>query len=316
MSGRQRSRWLGWAVSATILVVAVGVLRQRWEAVGQAGGLPGAAEAAVATLCFVGANAVLVLAWRSVVLATGAALSVGTAAWIWALSQLARYSLGAAQVGGRAIVGRRYGLTATTGAVTALVEVGWQLSITGAIALATVPWWLPGARGYAWLAWAGALPVALLVVGLIRPQTLLNGLVRLLALPPIARLTRGRAAGIKERVQLGRATAAKITGLFALNSGLRLTAFLAIFAALGGDVADDAALAVGAAAVGQLVGRLAVFAPGGLGPREAATALVIAPALGGGPALVLVAVIRLLEVVAELVFLGAARMARPVASDG
>lgn len=308
VSSRRVPRWAGWALSAVLLAAVALALRGRWEAVGEAGGLPGLGPSTLAVLAYVVANLVLALAWRDVVRAAGAVIGVRDALWVWAASQLARYTVGAAQIGGRAVLGRRYGLTLTTGAVTALVEVGWQSSLTAALALGTFPWWLPGAEDLTWLAWSGALPAGILLVGLVRPRALLRWLAALLGWGPVRRMTGGRLDAVADRVALGRLDALRITGRYALNSGLRLVGFLLIFAAVGGDLGRDGLRAVGAYAVGQLVGRLAVFAPGGLGPREGATALVIAPALGGGPALVLVAATRLLEVVGELVFLGLARL--------
>jgi glycosyltransferase 2 family protein len=312
---RRRSAWrlLGWALSAGIFAAALLPLRDRWSAVGDAGGLPGLIPATGAVAAYLLANGVLADTWRRVVLVTGTRLAFGEAAWIWALSQLARYTVGAAQVAGRAVVGRRYGVGAAAGAVTTLVEVGWQTSITAALMLATLPWWLPGAGDLGWLAWVAVLPVAVLAVGLVWPDGLLRGLARLLAAVPIPRLDRRRLAERVGGVALSPAEALALTARFAANSALRLAAFLLLFAAVGGAVASDWPVAVGAYAVGQVVGRLAVFAPGGIGPREGATLLVVAQVLGGGPALVLVAATRLLEMVAELAFFGVARVLRGAA---
>jgi glycosyltransferase 2 family protein len=300
----------GWVFSVGLVLVGVWVLRGRWEAVGGLEGLPGLAPSAAAVGAYGVGNLVLVYTWREVVGLAGPRLSLRTAAWIWALSQLARYTVGAAQVGGRAVVGRRYGLTLTAGAVSTLVEVGWQTSITAALVLATLPWWLPGAGDLTWLAWVGALPVLVLVAGLVHPRGLVEVLGRLAATRPVSRLTGGRLDGLGARIALDRPDAARVTLLYVASTGLRLAAFLGLFAAVGGDVRADGLLAVGAYALGQLVGRIAVFAPGGIGPREGATALAVTPAIGLGPAVVLVAAVRLLEIVAELLFVGAARLLR------
>lgn len=304
-------------------------LRGRVEAVGASGsgGLPGVASVAVAVLCNAVGNGVVVAAWCGVLAAAGTPLGGRAAAWIWSVSQLARYALGAAQVGGRAVLGRRYGLGATAGAVTTLVEVAWQTAITATLVLATAPWWLPGAADLAWLAWAGALPAAALVAGLIRPDLLLRGVAAVLRWGPLRRVADDRMASAPGRVQLDhagdrmasalgrvqldRAGVARVTGLYALNSALRLAGFLTLFTAVGGDLHAGGLRAVGAYAIGQVVGRLAVFAPGGLGPREGATALAVAPAVGGGPALVLVAAVRLAELLGEAAFAAVARAARP-----
>lgn len=308
------TRLLGWAVTLVLLAIGVGVLQGRWETVRDAGGLPGWGASGAAAALFLAGNAVLASTWAQVVALAGSRLAFRQAAWVWAVSQLARYALGAAQVGGRAIAGRRYGLSVTAGAASTLVEVAWQTSLVGALVLATLPWWLPGVEGFEWLAVVGVAPVLVLAAGLVHPRGLLRLVARVLATPPVDRLAGGRLAGAADVVDLSRGDAARVTGLFALNTGLRLAGFLILFGAVGGDVGTQGLQAVGAASVGQLVGRIAVFAPGGLGPREGATALVIAPAIGAGPAVVLVAATRLLELLAELAFFAAARLARPPAS--
>lgn len=309
-SGRIRSV-AGWMASVIILAACGLTLRGRMAEVSASGGLPGVSPAAVAIAANAVANGVVVMAWRRVLRAAGMPIGAQAAAWVWSVSQLARYTVGAAQVGGRAVAGRRYGLPATAGAVTTLVEVAWQAAITAALVLATAPWWLPGAAGLAWLAWIGALPAAVLAVGLARPELLLRMAAAVLGWGPLERRTGRRAAAGLDRVRLRRADAARITALYTLNSGLRLAAFLTLFAAVGGSLGSGGLRAAGAYALGQLVGRLAVFAPGGLGPREAATALAVAPAVGGGPALVLVATVRLAEILGEALFAGLARLGRP-----
>lgn len=291
-------------------------LRGRMDAVGDAGGLPGAAPAAAAVALNIVANGVLVQAWRAVLAAAGVPLAARAAAWVWSVSQLARYAMGAAQVGGRAVAGRPYGVTATAGAVTTLVEIAWQAAITATLVLATAPWWLAEAEGLGWLAWLGVAPAVLLGVGLVRPDVLLRLVAGVLAWGPLARLTGDRLGGAVDRVHVDRGVAARLTLLYTLNSALRLAAFLCLFAAVGGGLRDDGLRAVGAYALGQLVGRLAVIVPGGIGPRESATLLAVAPAVGGGPGLVLVAAVRLAEIVGEAVFAAGARAARPARPPG
>jgi glycosyltransferase 2 family protein len=280
-------------------------------AISASSGLPGVVPLVVAVIINAAANGVVVTAWREVLRAADAHMSVSAAAWVWSLSQLARYTVGAAQVGGRAVVGRRYGLSTTAGALTTLVEVAWQAAIAATLVLATAPWWLPGAFGLAWLAWIGALPAAMLAAGLICPGLLLRTVAAVLHWGPLERVTRRQLGKGLGRVRFRRADAARVTALYVLNSGLRLTAFLTLFVAVGGSLGPDGLRAVGAYALGQLVGRLAVFAPGGLGPREGATALALTSAIGGGPALVLVASVRAAEFLGEVLFGGLARLMRP-----
>lgn len=313
VAARPRRPWLralGWAASVAILAATALLLRERMGAVGDAGGLPGVIPSSVAVVTYVIANVLLADTWWRVVTLAGSSIGRGDAIWVWAVSQLARYTVGAAQVGGRAVIGRRYGLSAAAGAVTALVEIGWQTAITALLVLVTLPWWLPGSGDLQWLAVVGVVPAGALVAGLVAPRALLRLVASVLGIGPLARLAGGRAVDIADRVRIDRGDAATFTLRFALNTALRLVAFGALFAAVGGDLATTGLLALGAYAAGQLVGRLAVFAPGGIGPREGVTALLLAPALGGGPALLLVAATRLLEVVGEVAFFGIARFVR------
>ncbi|MBW3621003.1 MAG: flippase-like domain-containing protein [Actinobacteria bacterium] len=279
-----------------------------------AGGLPGVGPVAAAAAVHLVANAVSVTTWRRIAAVAGARLTWPAAAWVWAASQLARYGLSGAQVAGRAVLGRRYGLTGLAGAVTALVETAWQFAITAVLVLATVPWWLPGASDLRWVALAALVPAAVLVVGSVAPMRLLAGAARIATWSPVRRVTGGRLATSVDGVTLSPATAARVTGPFLVNTALRVAAFLVLFAAVGGSPQRDAGIAVGAYAIGQVAGRVAVFAPGGVGAQEGATALVLAPVLGGPVALLLVAVTRLAEVLGELAFLGLARWRRPVSS--
>jgi glycosyltransferase 2 family protein len=308
-----RFRLLGWIVSLVILAFAVNVLRGRWDAVGGAGGLPSPGHVVAVIALYLGANITLASNWRGLVALVGPRLPLRTAWWIWSVSQLARFGIGFAHVAGRAIVGRRYGVTATAGGVTTLLEIAWYTSVTSTLALVTMPWWLPIGGTLTWLAWVGVVPAGCLLLGLAHPRGMVRVVSRLLDWGPLARLTRGRLSGLDDRVALRRTDTFRLTGMYLVNTSLRLSGFFVLFASLGGDLGADGLQVVGAYAMGHLVGALAVFAPGGIGPREGASALILAPVIGGGPALVLVAAARLLEIVAELAFFGLAWLLRTLA---
>lgn len=299
-------------MSLAILALGAGLVAGRWDEVRRAGGLPGVGPVLLATALHVGGNALAVTTWRRLVASGGGRLSWPAAAWVWAVSQLARYGVSGAQVAGRAALARRQGLSGLAGGVSALVEVAWQLAISGVLLLATLPWWLPGTDGPRWLVVTAVVPVAVLVVGTVAPMRLLSWAAAVAALRPVQRLTRGRLATGIAGVELPRREAARLTGLFTLTALVRLAAFVVLLAAVGGRLPDDVPVAIGAYAVGQVAGRVAVFAPGGLGAQEAGTALVLAPVLGGPVALLLVAVTRLAELAGELGFLALARWRRPV----
>lgn len=280
-------------------------LTSRWETVAGIDVLPEPGTVVVAVLANFAANFTLAAAWRRVLAAGGWPLDRVVAAWVWGASQLARYTLGAAQVGGRAVLASREGVPGAAGAATTVIETLWQTSLTAAVVLATLPWWLPGAGGLAWVGWTASAPVAVLAAGLLRPDVLLRGVRWVLARGWMAPLTGGLSGAA---VTLDRSTAARITGWFGLNTVLRVAGFVVLLAGLGGDLTEVGLQAVGAYALGHIVGQLAVVVPAGIGPREGASALALTPVLGGAAALALVAVVRLVEIVAELAFVGTARV--------
>lgn len=305
----RRSRLVGAGVLLVVLVGAVVALRGRVAGVGGAGALPGVGTSLLIIGLNAAGNLLLVDGWRALVAASGTRLSLGAAARVWTASQLARYTIGAAQVPGRALAGRRVGIGAAAGTLTTLVEIAWGTSLTAVLVLATAPAWLPGAEGLWWLAAAAILPTVVVVAGLIAPRPLLAGVAGILDGAPLRRLSGGRLSTGLQRVRIDRTLAVGVTGRYALVIALRVAATLALFSAVGGDLAADAVLVAGAWAIGQVVGQVAVFAPGGLGPREGATALVLTPAIGLEASLLLVALVRLGELVAELGCFGAARLA-------
>jgi hypothetical protein len=297
---------LRWAVSLGVLAVVAVVVRDRVGAVDATGGtLPGPWAVAATVVLFAAANETLVRAWLALVALGGGHLDRRRGRWVWASSQLTRYAMGMAQVASRAVVARRHGLRPAAGAVTTLLEVVWYTCLNGLIAVATAGWWLAG-TDLAWAAWFAVLPGAVLALALARPSAFLALTVRLGRLPVLRRGGLARAGALV----VGRADTARLTLAYVANFALRLAGFVVLYHALGGGL-DELGRVTGAFALGHLIGAVAVFAPGGLGPREGVTALVLAPVLGGGPVLALVAITRLLELVAELAYAGAARLRWP-----
>jgi glycosyltransferase 2 family protein len=71
----------------------------------------------------------------------------------------------------------------------------------------------------------------------------------------------------------------------------------------------DAAFYVGAFAIAWLAGLVAVYAPGGLGVREAVLVALLSSRIGAANALVLAAASRLIFILADVVLAGAATAA-------
>ena len=294
---------LRWLVSVGVLVAVGLALRGRFTSVAEAGVPWPAAWAVVVTAAvFVLANEVLVRAWLGLVHMGRARIHRRLGRWVWAKSQLARYAVGMAQVASRALIARQHGMSPATGAVTTLLEVVWFACISGAIAVATIPWWLPD-TGLAWAAWFAVLPGLVILLSLVRPQAFVGIAVLLSRIPLVRRLPKLERA---RDLEVSHGETAVITGYLVLNALLRIAGFYALYLGVGGPSGQLLRVA-GAFVLGHLIGAVAVFAPGGFGPREGVTALALAPVLGSGPVLMLVGATRLLELLGELGYAGFAR---------
>lgn len=308
--------WLGALLVLVVLVGAVLALRSRLGVAGGPGGLPSPAVCAAVVAVNLAGNLLLADAWRALVRTAGPALSLGTAARVWTVSQLARYTVGAAQVPGRALAGRRYGVPASAGVLTTLAEIAWGTSVTAALLLATAPAWLPAGGALDAVALAALVPVAVLAAGLVAPAATLAWLGRRLDHGVLRRLGGGRLKAGLDRVDVSRRLALGITLRYTVVVGLRVVGVVVLYRAVGGDVVADWPRVAGAWALGHLAGQLAVVVPGGLGVRESATALVLTPALGLQGAITVAALVRLAELTAELLAFAAVRVGPGAGTGG
>ncbi len=293
-----------WGLYALVLAVLVRVFLQRVDAVEAADlVLPAWWAIVAAVACFVLANEILVRAWMGLVRLGGGELRTSLARWVWSSTQLTRYTIGMAQVASRAVVARRHGMSRTSGAMTTLLEVIWYSCVNALVAVATVPWWLAG-TGLTWAAWLAVVPGLVLALALVAPGAFV-GLASWAGRLPLLRRIGGLASA--SDLEVTRRDTAVLTTAYLGNFTVRLLGFVALYVGIGGPT-DAWGRVLGAFALGHLIGALAVFAPGGLGPREGVTAVVLAPLLPGGTILALVALTRLLELVAELLYAGMARL--------
>lgn len=308
----RRQTWLrrlGWVVALGVFGYLTTVVVARWDQVQGAGGLPDPAPSTAAVVLYLLGNMILAYNWRALVAMTGTRLSLSTAFWAWSSSQIARYLVSLGQVGGRALSARRHGISGLAGAATAALELGWYLAMISALLLATLPWWSPGDVVPAWIALVGAVPVAAMIGAVIHPAgvvTVATGAARIAWLP--AR-TRDKVAALEAKIDIDRGVTLGLTLRYAANSLLRISAYLTLVTSVSGWPGERLPEVLGAYAVGNFLGAVAVFAPGGLGVREGATALLLRNTIGTEAAIVVVAAVRLLEVVAELIFLATSRIA-------
>jgi glycosyltransferase 2 family protein len=231
---------------------------------------------------FVG-YAALVEAWRRVVLSMGERLSFWTAARIWFLASLGKYVPGKVwAVAGAAVLARRAGVEASVAVAGALVLQALAVG-SGSVVVALT------ARAAFQAAGPGMIPVAAAVllaciggIGALASQPLLNRVARLLprSFPPL------RAV---QPPMLALAFAANLLAWVCYGTAL-------IFLARGvlPEIHLGLAQAIGVFTCSYLVGFVALFAPGGLGPRESVFLLMLAGDIGLKPAAGLALASRLL----------------------
>ena len=227
--------------------------------------------------------AVLVEAWRRVVLSLGQQLPFWTATRIWFLASLGKYVPGKVwAVAGAAVLARRAGVDPSAAVAGALVLQALAVG-SGAVIVAFT------AREAFQAAGPGLLPVAIAVLlaciaglGVLASQPILNRIGRLLpaSFPPLRAIQ-----------------PAVLSGAFAANL-LAWTAYGTALVLLARGVLPEVRLvlaqAIGVFTCSYLVGFLALFAPGGLGPRESVFLLMLAGDIGLKPAAGLALASRLL----------------------
>jgi hypothetical protein len=236
-----------------------------------------------------GAYAVLVEAWRRVVISMGPQLRFGTAARIWFLASLGKY-----------IPGKVWAL-AGTAALAQRAGVDPSTAVAGAIVLQA----LALASGAAVVAWTS--DDALQAVG---PELApVAGTILLVSLIGIALLASRSAVD-----RVNRLLPRVVPRLRSVNPAVLVTGFAAnilawtayglslLFLARGlfPDIGLDLSQAVGVFTCAYLAGFIALFAPAGLGPRESVFLLLLAGDIGLKPAAGLALASRILLTGAEV----------------
>lgn len=225
----------------------------------------------------------------------------GDSTRIFLQSQLGKYAPGGVwQYAGRVGLAKSRGVAARATMVSLGVEVGASAAAAAAVGLFVLPWWVAIP-----LAVTLGLAVALLPRGEIgaRLAAALSGTVRRLVplapddLPATLRATRSVAA-------------LYVPVWIAYGLAFWLTA-----RALFPVPATDAVYFTATFALGWLVGMAAVFAPGGIGVREAVLAGLLGPRVGHTEAIVIAGMSRIFMTGADLLGGGAAlflmRLNRP-----
>jgi glycosyltransferase 2 family protein len=235
------------------------------------------------------AYAVLVEAWRRVVLSMGQRLPFFSAVRIWFLASLGKYIPGKVwAVAGAAVLARRAGVDPSVAVAGALVLQALALA-SGAAAVALT------ARDALQALGPAAVPIAAVLLGLsavglaaLASQSWLD---RISGLLPSS-FPRLRAVG------LGILSFAFAANLLAW--ALYGAALLLLTRGVLPEVSLSLPQAIGVFTCSYLAGFVALFAPGGLGPRESVFLLMLAGDIGLKPAAGLALASRLLLTGTEL----------------
>ena len=238
---------------------------------------------------------ILIEAWRWVILGWGQSLGRLQAARIWLISNLGRYLPGKVwSIAGLAVLAGRAGVKswAATGSAVAMQALAVGTGV-GVVAVAA-----PQTASPLPLALAGA--IAVVFVWLLVSPALVSRVVS--ALWP---QTEFRPLDLRAAMSAG-----FVTVLAWIAYGV---AFWLLANGLFVDHALDVRSAIGIFAAGYIVGLLAIFAPGGVGVREAVLVALLTPRIGPGEALALAVASRLLLTLCEVV---AALAALPLSLRG
>lgn len=226
---------------------------------------------------------VLIEAWRRVVLNMGERLPFFAAARIWFLASLGKYVPGKVwAVAGAAVLARRAGVDPSVAVAGALVLQALALG-SGAVVVAFTARETFQAAGPEVIPIAGAVLIACIAgIAVLASQPLLDRISRLLpaSFPPLRAIT-----------------PAMLTLAFGANL-LAWAAYGMALLLLARGVLPNVSLslpqAVGVFTCSYLIGFVALFAPGGLGPRESVFLLMLAGDIGLKPAAGLALASRLL----------------------
>jgi hypothetical protein len=230
--------------------------------------------------------------WRRVLAGWRQSIAFRPAARAWCLANLGRYVPGKVwSVAGLVVLARQRGVEPWAAAASAVVTQALGLGTCLAAIAVTLPGRLPGLvpegeRVVIVAMVCGALIAVLTLIALHTPW----------AVERVGRLLGERASILRPLPVRATVVAGVLTlaswatygvGFWCLARGLGLGTGLAV------------PTAIGVFALGYIAGLLALFAPGGVGVREAAFGLLLTPIMGTGPAFGLSVASRLVLTVME-----------------
>lgn len=281
-------KWLAWTLQ---LVLACVVVAMAWAALSRNWGQfrslrvaldlkPGWIALALLPIALSYASSIEV--WRRLLAGWGQHLAYVQAARVWLVSNLGRYIPGAIwSVAGFVVLAQRAGV-ATWAAGASILAIQAVAVGTGVVlVLAFTP--------------AAESPVRLGAAALAAVAT-----IGVLAWGRATRLVAGVLKSANPISPLPVRTVAQSSALGLLSWLLHGTAFWLLARGLGLPGTLSLATAIGAFALGNVLGILAIFAPGGVGVREVVLISVLTPELGAGGAVALSVTSRILLTFAEV----------------
>ena len=271
MAQRRIWRYLQFIAGAVLVGVAVRSVVVNWQSLRDQPIdwrlSPGWIAASV--LVVFASYALLIEAWRRVVLSMGERLGFFPAARIWFLASLGKYVPGKVwAVAGAAVLAQRAGVDPSVAVAGALVLQALALaSGAAAVALTAQDAFQALGQGFVPIA-AVIVALSIIGVGMLASQPLLDRLGRVLP---------------SSWPRLRAVPTAMLVAAFVVNflawAGYGLALVLLARGVLPG-VVLSLPQAIGVFTCSYLVGFIALFAPGGLGPRESVFLLMLAGSIG------------------------------------
>ncbi len=222
---------------------------------------------------------------------------------MYARSWLARYVPGRVWMfGGRVLYGRRVGISARAISSGSFLEAAISYSAIGILGFA----FLLGA----WVHWSLAIAVA--VGGFAATWFVLRSAMSMAE----TAVSEGRVTSLISRISPwvtgdGRPSNRELSGVilvYWLHSLVQLLFFVLVALSVGDYSANEFMLLAGAWGVGASAGYISIFSAGGLGVRDGVALAFVGPALTGPVGATIVAVGRIILVLADLFIVGAVEL--------
>lgn len=234
----------------------------------------------------------MMLAWRAILTDLGSRLSVPAAVRIVSIAQIAKYLPGAVWAFAAQVeLGRDYQVPRRRSAAAVIVSLAIALGTGLLIGTATLPIASAGAVHHYW--WIMALAP----------------IIAIFLLPPVLRRVLDRAFTLARRLPAERPPSSR--GLL-IAVGWTMLGWLLwglhawlLIADLTGRGTTVMLLAVGAYALAWSTGILLVVFPGGIGPRELAVVVALAPVMPRGSALLIALISRVVMTLSDVTWAGA-----------